>query len=179
MVRTSRRIVSLALLAVLALLVSSRYTQAQTAPETWRQASDAELISVLPARAPVEKEHIETEMRTASGIVNAHGQHVAGVVLITAGYAADGKYSHFFSTDVPLQMDDLSLQPGDYAIGWQRSTNGIKVHFYNAATGDDKGAVEAKPLPSPARVESFRIWPPRDRSIIQIGRFAIPYRIQR
>ena len=41
---------------------------------TWRQATDAELASLLPARAPVEKEHIETEMRTASGIVNARGR---------------------------------------------------------------------------------------------------------
>ena len=40
---------------------------------TWRQATDAELASLLPARAPVEKEHIETEMRTASGIVNSRG----------------------------------------------------------------------------------------------------------
>jgi hypothetical protein len=179
MFRISGRIFSLVLLCALALAGCSLYTQAQAATETWHQASDAELISILPARAPVEKEHIETEMRTASGIVNARGQHVAGVVLITAGYAADGKYSHFFSTDIPLQIDDLSLQPGDYAIGWQRSANGIKVHFYNAATGDDKGVVEAKPLPSPARVESFRIWPPRDKSVIQIGRFAVPYRIQK
>ena len=43
----------------------------------WRQATDAELASVLPARAPVEKEHIETEMRTASGIVNGRGHFIA------------------------------------------------------------------------------------------------------
>ena len=50
----------------------------------WRQASDAELASLLPARAQVEKEHIETEMRTASGIVNGRGRFIAGVVLLTA-----------------------------------------------------------------------------------------------
>ena len=53
--------------------------------KSWRQATDAELASLLPARAPVEEEHIETEMRTASGIVNAHGRFIAGVVLLTAG----------------------------------------------------------------------------------------------
>jgi hypothetical protein len=31
-------------------------------------------------------------MRTASGIVNSHGRAIAGVVLITAGYSADGNY---------------------------------------------------------------------------------------
>jgi len=59
----------------------------------WRQATAGELASVLPSRAPVESEHIETEMRTASGIVDEHGHFIAGVVLITAGYSADGKYS--------------------------------------------------------------------------------------
>ena len=57
----------------------------------WRQATDAELASLLPARAQVEKEHIETEMRTASGIVNGRGHTIAGVVLLTAGYSAEGK----------------------------------------------------------------------------------------
>ena len=36
----------------------------------WHQATSTELASLLPARAPVIKEHIETEMRTASGIVD-------------------------------------------------------------------------------------------------------------
>ena len=61
----------------------------------WRSATTEELNAVLPLRAPVEKERIETEMRTASGIVNSRGKVIAGVVLITAGYSADGKYSHF------------------------------------------------------------------------------------
>ena len=32
-------------------------------------------------------------MRTASGIVDERGHYIAGVVLLTAGYSADGKYS--------------------------------------------------------------------------------------
>jgi hypothetical protein len=61
----------------------------------------------LPARAPVEKEHIETEMRTASGIVNAHGHYIAGVVLLTAGYSADGKYSHYLLVQAPIKAERL------------------------------------------------------------------------
>ena len=61
------------------LLLATSLAVAQKA--AWRQATDAELSSLLPARAPVEKEHIETEMRTASGIVNGHGRFIAGVVL--------------------------------------------------------------------------------------------------
>src|ERR1035441_5724411 len=82
----------------------------------WRQASDAELASLLPARAPVEKEHIETEMRTASGIVNAHGHFIAGVVLITAGYSADGKYSHYLIVQTPAKIGGISLKPGEYFL---------------------------------------------------------------
>ncbi|HUD55066.1 MAG TPA: hypothetical protein VMR02_07555, partial [Terracidiphilus sp.] len=53
------------------LLMLAVLAQAAQAQKTaWRQATDAELASLLPARAPVEREHIETEMRTASGIVN-------------------------------------------------------------------------------------------------------------
>ena len=54
-----------------ALLLLLLFPTAQGEKTAWRQATDAELASLLPARAPVEKEHIETEMRTASGIVTA------------------------------------------------------------------------------------------------------------
>jgi len=79
----------------------------------WRQATDAELASVLPARAPVEKEHIETEMRTASGIVNGRGHFIAGVVLLTAGYSADGKYSHYLLVQAPVRIGGIALKPGE------------------------------------------------------------------
>src|SRR3954471_22157294 len=87
----------------------------------WRQATDAELASLLPARAPVEKEHIETEMRTASGIVNAHGRYIAGVVLLTAGYSADGKYSHYLIAQAPVTIGGVVLKPGEYVFGWDRA----------------------------------------------------------
>ena len=74
---------------VLALVVFSNGSLASAQNSGWRQATTAELASLLPARAPVIKEHIETEMRTASGIVDHRGRYIAGVVLITAGYSAE------------------------------------------------------------------------------------------
>src|SRR5579875_895279 len=62
---------------------------------TWRAATDAELKALVPVRAPVVQERIETELRTASGITDGKGKYVAGGVLITAGYSAEGKYSQF------------------------------------------------------------------------------------
>lgn len=144
---------------------------------TWRQATDAELASLLPARAPVEKEHIETEMRTASGIVNNHGRYIAGVVLITAGYSADGKYSHFLVVQAPITIGGVKLTPGEYLFGWVRDADSLKVHFNVATTGTLVGNAEAKRIVGKTRVESLRIWPPTDKALIQIGRFVIPYEL--
>src|ERR1700728_2340299 len=103
----------------------------------WRQATAAELASVLPSRAPVENEHIETEMRTASGIVDERGRFIAGVVLITAGYSAEGKYSHYLIVQAPVEIGGVLLKPGEYAFGWSREDGGdtLSVHFNHAATG--------------------------------------------
>jgi hypothetical protein len=146
---------------------------------TWRQATDAELASLLPARAPVEKEHIETEMRTASGIVNAHGRYIAGVVLLTAGYSADGKYSHYLMVQAPVTIGGVALKAGEYVFGWDRSKSGdaLRVRFHIAATGVLVGVAEAHRLTGSTRVESLHIWPPSDKAVMQIGRFAIPYEI--
>jgi hypothetical protein len=144
---------------------------------TWRQASDSELASLLPARAQVEKEHIETEMRTASGIVDSQGHYIAGVVLITAGYSADGKYSHYLVVQAPVRIGGILLKPGDYVFGWVRDGDALKVHLNVAATGALVGNAEAHRIVGHTRVESLRIWPPTDKSLIQIGRFAIPYEL--
>lgn len=149
----------------------------QSRPREWRAATSAELAQVLPARAPVVTERIETDMRSASGITNGR-QYVADVVLITAGYSAEGKYSHFFLTQAPIQLgSSLHLAPGDYVIGYQRGDDDVLVHFYDAATGHPVGTVTAHRMRSGFRVESFRIWPPADGSFIQIGRFSISYHI--
>ena len=144
---------------------------------SWRQASDSELASLLPARAPVEKEHIETEMRTASGIVNSRGRFIAGVVLITAGYSADGKYSHYLVVQTPVRIGGIALKPGDYVFGWVRDGDALKVHFNVATTGALVGNTDAHRIAGHTRVEILRIWPPNDKSLIQIGRFAIPYEV--
>ncbi len=145
----------------------------------WRAATESELKTLLPARAPVQQERIETEMRTASGITDGHGKFIAGVVLITAGYSADGKYSHFFLTQVPLKIGSFRLAPGDYLIGWQHLENGtgLNVSFYEAASGKPLGSVDATLNPAITRVESFRVWPPVDHSLMQIGRFTFGYQI--
>lgn len=143
----------------------------------WRSATPEELRSVLPLRAPVEKERIETEMRTASGIINSQGKVIAGVVLITAGYSADGKYSHYLLVQAPITITDISLAPGSYVFGWQRTEDSLVVKFYEATTGVERGTATAHRMPQGTRVESFRLWPPKDQSILQIGRFSIPYRL--
>ena len=143
----------------------------------WRQATDAELASLLPARAPVEKEHIETEMRTASGIVNGKGQFIAGVVLITAGYSADGKYSHFLVVQAPVEIGGIALKAGEYVFGYEHKGDVLSVHFHEAATGALLGTTDAHLITGTTRVTSLRIWPPADKPMIQIGRFGIPYEL--
>ncbi len=110
-------------------LCGGRASQGKPAAKVWRTATDAELKALLLARAPVEKERIETELRNGSGITNGHGKFVAGVVLITGGYSAEGKYSHFFVTEVPLQIGDNTLPPGNYVLGWERGEAMLNVHF--------------------------------------------------
>jgi len=159
------------------LLMSPLVLLAQAQKTTWRQATDAELASLLPARAHVEKEHIETEMRTASGIVNGRGHFIAGVVLLTAGYSAEGKYSHYLIVQTPIRIGGIALKPGEYVFGWVRAGEMLSVHFNQAATGALVGTTDAHRIAGSGRVESLRIWPPADKALIQIGRFGISYEL--
>ena len=143
----------------------------------WRAATPQELEAALPARAPVEKERIETEMRTATGIENEHGKMIAAVVLITAGYAADGKYSHYLLVQAPINIADHLLAPGTYVVGWKHAEDGLTVSFFDAASGNERAVAIAKPIVGNRRVESFHIWPPAEKSIIQIGRYMLPYTV--
>ncbi len=166
------------LISVFFLLLAAAPLLAQKA--NWRQATDAELASLLPKRAPVVKERIETEMRTASGIVDSRGRFIAGVVLITAGYSADGKYSHYLVVQAPIKIGGVELKPGEYVFGWVRDevNESLKVHFHVAATGELIGNAEAQRMPGVSHeVVSFRIWPPGEKALIQIGRFGIPYEV--
>jgi hypothetical protein len=162
---------------VAALLLLATVPAAQAQRGTWRQATDAELAALMPARAPVEREHIETEMRTASGVVNAHGRYIAGVVLITAGYSADGKYSHYLIVQVPIRVGGIALKPGNYAFGYSHDGDVLNVHFNDAATGALVGTTDAHLLTGARGITSLHIWPPETRSVIQIGRFGMQYEI--
>lgn len=166
------------LTVLVAMLVASKLAFGSQKPQTWRPATESELKSLIPARAPVEKEHIETEFRTASAITDGKGKYVAGVVLITAGYAAEGKYSNFFIAQVPTKIGDLTLRPGEYVFGWRRKDNdSLDVRFYDASSGRFLGQVEAHRLNRAGRIESFHIFPPSEKGVIQIGRFGMRYEI--
>lgn len=144
--------------------------------ETWRPATLNELRQVIPARAQVDKERIETEFRTASGLTDGNGKFIAGVVLITAGYAAEGKYSNFLIIQAPIKIEALSLEPGAYVFGWKHSgEDTLQVSFYEAESGKLLGIVEAKRTSRAGRIESFHISPPGEKAQIQVGRFGMPY----
>jgi hypothetical protein len=159
---------------LLALALQALSAQEKSA---WRAATSDELKTLIPARAPVEQERIETEFRTASGITDGKHRFVAGVVLITAGYSAEGKYSHFLIVQAPLKIGEITLVPGQYVFGWTHNEDSLTVKLYEALSGKPLGSVEATRNPSIARVESFRIWPPAEKSVVQIGRFTFPYQL--
>jgi hypothetical protein len=168
--------------AVAALTLAAGLAAAAAVPARarWRTATAEELRRVIPARAPVIKENIETEFRTASGVIDNRGRFIAGVVMITAGYSAEGKYSHFFLTQVPLRVGELELPAGQYVFGYARaSDDSIRVSFYRAATGDPVGDVEARrSTRKGGGVRSLLINPPvAGRANIQIGRFLLEYRV--
>lgn len=145
---------------------------------TWRQATKSELQTYLPARAPVVKERIETEMPAASGIISSRDQFIGGVVLITAGYSAEGKYSHYFLTQVPMEVGRLHLPAGQYILGYVRHGDALQVKFYEALSGKLIGDVTARLDRATHGVYAFKIWPPSRRPLIQIGRFVLPYHLR-
>ena len=166
-------------LTILAVLLFSFFPMLSA--QEWRQATSKELGALIPARAPVEKERIETEFRTASGVTNGKGKFIAGVVMITAGYAADGKYAQFFMTQVAIKIGDLSLSPGEYVFGHKRiDDDTMEVKFYEAPTGKYLGAVKAIKQTKPGPIRSLLINPPNgDKGTILIGRFSMDYKLDK
>jgi hypothetical protein len=164
---------------VAALALSAVAGQAASARARWRAASADALRKVIPARAPVVKENIETEFRTASGVTDGRGRFIAGVVMITAGYSAEGNYSHFFITQAALRMGDFELQPGQYVFGYKRADDDtILVSFYRASSGDPVGIAEARRSRKGSAVRSLLINPPTGgKATMQIGRFLLEYRV--
>lgn len=165
------------LAAALVFLVHSGHAVAvQT---RWRAANAGELRTVIPDRAPVIKENIETEARTASGVTDGRGRFIAGVVMITAGYSAEGNYSHYFVTQVPLDLGDLRLSPGQYVFAYKRTSDEtLRVTFFLAASGEVVGAADAHRDRKSHLVASLLVTPPvGGRAAMRIGRFLLEYRV--
>jgi hypothetical protein len=175
--RSVKRLSLLAILIFAFFAMATRVRVAGAQNSGWHQATSTELASLLPARAPVIKEHIETEMPTASGIVDGHGRYIAGVVLITAGYSAEGKYSHYLVVQSPIKVGGVELKPGDYIMGYTHSEDVLHVHFNEAATGNVVGTTDAHLMAGKGPVTNLHIWPPSSKAVFQIGRFAIPYEL--
>ena len=167
------------ILVASALVLANSAGTIRVVPTHWRTATETELRKLIPMRAPVIKENIETEFRTASGVTDGRGKFIAGVVMITAGYSAEGKYSHFFITQTPLKIGNMLLQPGEYVFGYQRINNdAIRVSFYRASSGEGVGSVEAHVNRKSSMVRSLLISPPVDgRASIQVGRFLFDYKL--
>ena len=161
------------------LLLISMVVFGNAAPAGWRIASEPELRKVIPGRAPVIKENIESEFRTASAVTDGRGKFIAGVVMITAGYSAEGKYSHFFVAQVPVKVGEFSLEPGEYVFGYQRKTpDSITVTFYRASSGDTVGEVEAFRNRKSSMVRALLIQPATGgKGTIQVGRFVFDYHV--
>ena len=147
--------------------------------QDWRKMTDAELKGSVPEKAPVIKEQIETEFRTASGITNGKS-NMLGVVIITAGYEADGKYTHFFRTGADVKLGDIDLTAGDYIFGYRRiDSDSLRVTFYHAKSGELVGELKASVERKKGGIYSFLITPPSVRAgKIYIGRFYFDYSIK-
>ena len=55
------------------------------------------------------------------GIVSSRGPLIAGVVLITAGYSADGKYSHYLIVQAPVRIGGICSSPANMSSAGSRS----------------------------------------------------------
>lgn len=141
--------------------------------------AEAELRKAVPEKAPVIKESIETEFRTASGITNGKNQ-IFGVVIITAGYEAEGKYTHFLKTQSKMRIGELVLEPNEYIFGYQRiDAETLRVMFYRATDGELVGATKAKVERTKGAIYSFLITPPvAAAGKIFIGRFTFDYSLE-
>jgi hypothetical protein len=156
---------------ILCLLVSS-----VAFAQDWRKLTAEELKTIVPEKAPVIKEDIETELRTAAGITDGKS-HILGVVIITAGYEADGKFTHFLRCQSKLTVGMVNLEAGDYVFGYKRVDNTtLRVSFYHARSGEFVGNADAKVETKKGPIYSFLIEPPIEKKgKMYIGRFSMEY----
>ena len=158
-------------------LPGAGWSQTHAHTVRWRPATEKELSVFIPARVPVIAERIETELSSASGVTDGKGHFVAAVVLITAGYSSNGKYSDILLTQVPIRIGETTLPEGHYLLGWTRGEDGLVVTFSEASSGRPVVTVNAVRSTTIKGVQSIHLWPPTEGSVIQLGRFTIPYSI--
>jgi hypothetical protein len=160
------------------LLICLVFSVSVFAQQDWRKMSEDELKKSVPEKAPVIKENIETEFRTASGISDGKTE-ILGVVIITAGYEADGKYTHFLRIGTKIKVDKLSLKSGDYVFGYKRlNADSLRVTFYNAKNGKIVGSTTAQVERKKGAIYSLLIEPPIEKKgKIYIGRFSFAYNL--
>jgi hypothetical protein len=144
--------------------------------QDWKKMSEDELKKSVPEKAPVIKENIETEFRTASGITDGKTE-IFGVVIITAGYEADGKFTHFLRTGKSIKLGKLTIKSGDYVFGYKKiDQDTLKVSFYLAKSGKLVGTTNAKVERKKGAIYSLLIEPPTaNKGRIYIGRFWFEY----
>jgi hypothetical protein len=144
--------------------------------QDWRKMSVEELKKSVPETAPVIKENIETEFRTASGISDGKNE-ILGVVIITAGYEADGKYTHFLRLAKKITVGKLAMKADDYVFGYKRiDAETLRVSFYQAKSGKLLGTTNAKVEKKKGAIYSLLIEPPIEKKgKIYIGRFSFEY----
>ncbi|HEY8561259.1 MAG TPA: hypothetical protein VIL74_12860 [Pyrinomonadaceae bacterium] len=161
------------------LFIAAAFALPAFAQEGWRKMTEADLKKAVPEKAPVIREEIETEFRTAAGISDGKN-NIFGVVIITAGYEADGTYTHFFKTDAHVRIGDLPLAKGEYIFGYQRiDAETLRVTFYKARDGELVGATKAKVEKGKGAIYSFLITTPTaGQGKIYIGRFAFEYSLE-
>ena len=161
---------------ILALLLFGLVFSVSAFAQDWRRMSESELKRSVPEKAPVISEEIETEFRTASGITDGRNE-IFGVVIITAGYEADGKYTHFLKIGSKISLGRVVLPPGDYIFGYKRVDNTtLNVSFYGAQNGKSVGSAKARVEQKKGAIYSLLIEPPVEKSgKIYIGRFTMEY----
>ncbi len=69
----------------------------------------------------------------------------------------------------------MLLAPSQYVFGWTHNEDSLTIKFYEASSGKPLGTVGKRLSTRRSRgVASFRVWPPSEKSVMQIGRFTSP-----
>ena len=126
---------------------------------------------------------LEDDLRRRDLTINAMAETPSGEIIDPYGGQRDLEarllrhVSDAFVED-PVRILRVARFAARYAeLGFRVAEDTLVLKFYEATTGTERGTATAHQMPQGTRVESFRLWPPQDQSILQIGRFSIPYRL--